>query len=142
MDKMQFFIESLQMLTEMHINLFTQMIMNPKFKSTILTLLTKGELQLRLKCHEILEVVTNYYSQYCTSKTVYELAISNTGEVLNEYHNKKKAQHHSEVMEVEYINQERLYISQVVVQCIKLSLDQKNDSYLQFNSLILLDFLF
>jgi hypothetical protein len=45
-------------------------------------------------------------------------------------------------MEVEYINQERLYLSQIVVQAIKMSLDQKHDSYLQFNSLILLDFLF
>lgn len=45
-------------------------------------------------------------------------------------------------MEVEFVNQERLYISQIVVQCIKISLDQRNDSYLQFNSLILLDFLF
>ena len=55
---------------------------------------------------------------------------------------RKKSGHHSEVMEVEFVNQERLYICQIVVQCIKISLDQRNDSYLQFNSLILLDFLF
>lgn len=51
------------------------MILHPKFKSTILQLLNKGELSLRLKCHEILEVVTNYYTQFCISKTVYELAV-------------------------------------------------------------------
>lgn len=61
-DKMQFYIDSLGLLTEIYINLFTSMIMHPKFKSTILALLHKGELSLRLKCHEILEVVTNYYS--------------------------------------------------------------------------------
>lgn len=33
-------------------------------------------------------------------------------------------------------------MAQIVVQCVKYSLEQKNDSYLQFNSLILLDFLF
>jgi len=45
-------------------------------------------------------------------------------------------------MQVEFINQERLYLSQIVVQAVKISLEQKSDSYLQFNSLILLDFLF
>jgi hypothetical protein len=74
-DKIQFYIDSLQMLTEIHINMFTSMIMNPKFKVTVLGLLNKGELSLRLKCHEILEVVTNYFSQFCISKTVYELAL-------------------------------------------------------------------
>jgi hypothetical protein len=38
-DKMQFYIDSLGLLTEIHINLFTSMIMHPKFKSTILALL-------------------------------------------------------------------------------------------------------
>jgi len=61
-DKMQFYIDSLGLLTEIHINLFTAMIMHPKFKANIVALLQKGELSLRLKCHEILEVVTNYYS--------------------------------------------------------------------------------
>lgn len=51
--------------------------MHPKFKSTLLGLLNKGELSLRLKCHEILEEVTNYFFKFCVSKTVYELAIPN-----------------------------------------------------------------
>lgn len=42
----------------------------------------------------------------------------------------KKKPPHSEVMEVENINQERLYLSQIVVMAIKTSLDQKNDAYL------------
>ena len=61
-DKLQFFIDSLSLLSEIHINLFTQMITHLKFKPTLLALLNKGETSLRLKCHEILEVVTNYYS--------------------------------------------------------------------------------
>ena len=51
------------------------MITNPIFKTTLMNLLNKGETSLRLKCHEILEIVTNYYVTYCTSKTVYELTI-------------------------------------------------------------------
>ena len=38
-DKMQFYIDSLSMLSELHMNMFTQMIMNPRFKATILALL-------------------------------------------------------------------------------------------------------
>jgi hypothetical protein len=135
-DKLQFFIDSLALLSEIHVNLYTSMITHPKFKGTLLGLLSKGETSLRLKCHEILEIVTNYYVQYCTSKTVYELAMPSSSNGTN----KKGVA--TEVMEVEYINHERLYISQIVIQCVKQSLDQKNDSYLQFNSLILLDFLF
>jgi hypothetical protein len=60
-DKLQFFVESLSQLTEIHINLFTNLITHPQFKPTLMGLLTKGETSLRLKCHEILEVISNYY---------------------------------------------------------------------------------
>ena len=119
---------------ELHVNLFTSLIANPKFKPTLMGLLTKGETDLRLKCHEILEIITNYYSKFCTSKTVYELAVPGVSGDRRTVNN--------EMMEVEFINHERLYISQIVVQCVRTSLEQKNDSYLQFYSLILLDFLF
>lgn len=93
------------------------MITHPKFKDTILGLLSKGETSLRLKCHEILETVCNYYVQYCTSKTVYELAVANPSA-------KKSSQNpqQTEVMEVEYINHERLYMAQLVIACIRKSL--------------------
>jgi hypothetical protein len=80
---------------------------------------------LRLKCHENLEVVTNYYSQFNISKTVYELALPQSQQLnlLGDFHKKKGVQQHSESMEVEYVNQERLYLSQIVVQGIKISLD-------------------
>jgi len=45
-------------------------------------------------------------------------------------------------MEVEYINHERLYLSQLVLHVAVASLEQADDAYLQFNSLIILDFLF
>ena len=45
-------------------------------------------------------------------------------------------------MDVEFISLERMYLSQIVVQCVRASLETKQDSYLQFNSLISLDFLF
>lgn len=47
-------------------------------------------------------------------------------------------------MEVDFINCERLFIAQLIIQCVHKSfeLNNGNDSYLQFNSLILLDYLF
>lgn len=122
----------------MHINIFCNMVTNPRFKATVLGLLQKNELQLRLKCHEILEIVTNYHQQYCISKTVIDLGQLRTQSADLLQPSKKK----QEIMQVEFINQERLYLSQIVVQAVKISLEQKSDSYLQFNSLILLDFLF
>jgi hypothetical protein len=46
------------------------------------------------------------------------------------------------MMEAEFISHERLYISQIVIQVARKSLEKKQDCYLQFNALILLDFLF
>ena len=72
-DKLQFFIDALSLMNELHVTLFTSLVAHPKFKSTLLGLLNKGELPIRLKCHEILEILTNYFTQFCTSKTVYEV---------------------------------------------------------------------
>ena len=62
-DKLQFFIDHiLTAITDVHANLFTRYILNnPDFKSTLLGFLDKGEVGLRLKCFEILELVCNYY---------------------------------------------------------------------------------
>ncbi len=119
------------MLNEFHVTLFSNFIKHPKFRQSLFSLLGKGETSLRLKCHEILEILTNFYVNYCSSKTVYNL-----GPDLLRGNNKQ------DIIEIDYMNSERLYLTQIVVQCIKTSLEQKNDSYLQFNSLILLDFLF
>jgi len=45
-------------------------------------------------------------------------------------------------MEGEYISHERLFLAQVVAQCARISLETKNDAYMQFNGLLLLDTLF
>ena len=42
----------------------------------------------------------------------------------------------NEVMETEVISLEKLYLAQIVVQCVRKSLDSEQDAYLQFNSLI------
>ena len=77
-DKLQFFIDFLNLLGEKHINHFSSLIFSHKFKSTLFSLLNRGETNLRLKCHEILEIIGTYYMQCCSTKTLYELAIPNT----------------------------------------------------------------
>jgi hypothetical protein len=42
-DKMQFFIDSLSLLNETHINLFTNLITHPNFKPVLLSLIEHGE---------------------------------------------------------------------------------------------------
>ena len=74
--------------------------------------------------------------QHCPAKTVYEFPIDkNVG-------GKGQRIEENELMDAEFISHERLYISQIVIQVAKKSLQQTNDCYLQFNALILLDFLF
>ena len=130
LDKMQFFIDSLSLMTDIHINLFTNLITHPSFKGHLLKLIDSGEANIRLKSHEILEVLTSYFVQYCPSKTVYEFADRN-GQGGK-----------PELMEAEFISHERLYISQIVISVARKSLEQELDCYLQFNALILLDYLF
>lgn len=50
--------------------------MKPKFKETLLNLLQAGETSIRLKSHEILEGVTNFYHQFLISKTVVEVNLA------------------------------------------------------------------
>ena len=64
-------------MNEQHINLFTILICDPRFKSVLLNLLQPGETNVRLKSHEILEALTAYFVQHCPSKTVYEIANNN-----------------------------------------------------------------
>ena len=61
------------MLSEKHVNHFLRLVLSKKFKKTVFNLLSQGETSLRLKCHEILEVVGTYFTQFCSSKTLYEL---------------------------------------------------------------------
>ena len=94
------------MLGERHTSLFNKLLFHPKFKSSLFSLLEKGETSIRLKCHEILEILGSYYIQYISKKILYELAIPQTKsqQIRNggpEY----------EVMEVDYISTERLYIA-------------------------------
>ena len=102
MDRLQFFVETLQLLSEKHVKLFTSLILNPKFKSTLFSLLKKGETAMRLKAHEILEIVATYFITYCSSKTLYEIAVPRSASLRAEQ---------VEMMEVDFISCERLYIA-------------------------------
>ena len=73
-DKLQFFIDSLSLMTDEHINMFTNLITHPNFKLLLLEILKHGETNVRMKSHEILEALTTYFVKWCPSKTVYEFA--------------------------------------------------------------------
>ena len=44
-----------------------------KFKQTLIALLRKGENSLRLKAHEILEILASYHTNYLVSKSQVEV---------------------------------------------------------------------
>jgi hypothetical protein len=94
---------------ERHINVFFSFVFSPKFKTTIFGLLNQGETNIRLKCHEILEIVGNFYIQYCSSKTLYELAVPQKGSRRAAL--MANTEKEFEMMEVDFLNHERLYIS-------------------------------
>ena len=142
-DKLQFFIEVLNLMNERHLPQFSKLVFDQKFKTTLFNLLKSGETSLRLKCHEILEIMGTYFVQFCSSRTVYEFDLQDKkrGPRAQEL---MRGDPNSELMQVDFINKERLYIAQMMVQCVRKSFEMNdgNDAYLQFNSLILLDFLF
>ena len=74
MDKLQFFIDSIALMNDNHISMFTNLITHPNFKQVLMNLLHNGHTSVRLKSHEILEGLTAYFIQFCPSKTVYEFA--------------------------------------------------------------------
>ena len=136
MDKLQFFIDALTLMNETHITLFTNLITHAHFRTCLLNLIEHSESAVRLKSHEITEALTGYFVQFCPSKTVYEIPASRlnyTDDTQNE---------NVQSVETEFISHERIYIAQIVISVAKHSLMKETDCYLQFNALILLDFLF
>jgi hypothetical protein len=73
-DKLQFFIDSIALMNDNHINMFTNLITHPSFKQVLINLIHNGDTSVRLKSHEILEGLTAYFIQFCPAKTVYEFA--------------------------------------------------------------------
>ena len=66
---------------------------------------------MRLKCHEILEIIATYFVKHCTTKTVYEVAVS---EIKDRRDNNWEQFSNGEnfgIMEVDVISADRLYIS-------------------------------
>ena len=111
------------------------------------SLIEHCETQIRLKSHEILEVLTAYFVHYCPSKTAYEFedgrAEGKEGKPKSGALSSQSPGTTSEnIMDAEFISHERLYISQIVIKVARKSLEHSEDCCLQFNALISLDFLF
>lgn len=57
-ERISFFIDIIQKFQEIHINCFRELLLNTHFHAFIFHLLKKGELELRIKSHEILEILS------------------------------------------------------------------------------------
>ena len=163
-EKLQFFIESLSLLGERHTAQYVNLLLSRKFKVTLLSLLKRGQNNLRLKCHEILEILAAFHNNFMVKKKQVEVFVGNQntytpenlrgrGLAMNErtgFYEKaigragrSLPEAHSEVIDVEYMTPARIALAQLMIECVKRSCGGGGtDSYLQFNSLILLDNLF
>jgi hypothetical protein len=124
-----------------------------------------GHSSLRLKAHQIMELITNYYVQYGINVNYNNYyprrkkgaSFSSTGK-MNKTNERYKSEH-SFASDLDYgfnkesvsnlnvdnstiIRRDRLYLIQTIISVVKNSFENHNDSYLHFNSLILLDSLF
>jgi hypothetical protein len=48
-------------MNETHITVFTNLITHPNFRNSLMNLIDNGESQVRLKAHEIMESLTQYF---------------------------------------------------------------------------------
>lgn len=63
----------LNKLKEYHVNIFKKLVFSEEFKSSLIKILLKGEAKTRLKIHEILETLAQYFVNYCATRSVYEI---------------------------------------------------------------------
>lgn len=139
-DRITFFIDIIQKFQEIHINLYRELLLNTHFHNFIFQLLKKGELELRIKSHEILEILSKCMS-YITRNENENIndggstAGSNNVESIH-------PRNRNDGREVDRITPERLALIQLYYCVAKMSLEADHDFYLQFSALILLDNIF
>ena len=137
-ERISFFIDIIQKFKEIHVNLYRELLLNTHFHDFIFHLLKKGELELRIKSHEILEILSksmSFISGRGDNMSEHVSTISNNVESM---HPRNK----NDGRDVEPITPERLALIQLYYRVAKMSLDTENDFYLQFSALILLDNIF
>lgn len=127
-ERISFFIDIIQKFKEVHVNLYRELLLNTHFHNFIFQLLKKGELELRVKSHEILEILSKSMS--------YITRVEGMGEGAPNQRNRNEGK------DVETITPERLALIQLYYRVAKMSLETENDFYLQFSALILLDNIF
>jgi hypothetical protein len=137
-ERIAFFIDIIQKFKEIHINLYREILLNTHFHNFLFQLLKKGELELRIKSHEILEILSKCIN-YISERREGAEGISGRGSTnVESMHPRNR----SDGREVEGISPERLALIQLYFRIAKMSLESENDFYLQFSALILLDNIF
>lgn len=137
-ERITFFIDIIQKFKEIHINLYRELLLNTHFHTFIFQLLKKGELELRIKSHEILEILSKSMTYLTKAENMNEGVSSLHSNNIESIHPRNK----NEGREVEIITPERLALIQLYYRVAKMSLETENDFYLQFSALILLDNIF
>jgi hypothetical protein len=138
-ERISFFLDIIQKFREIHVYLYRELLLNTQFHGFIFQLLKKGELELRIKSHEILEVLSksmNFISHPTVDAS--DPLLPGSSHDVESLHPRNR----NEGREVEVITPERLALIQLYFRVAKMSLETENDFYLQFSALILLDNIF
>ena len=137
-ERIAFFLEIIQKFKEIHINLYRELLLNTHFHTFIFQLLKKGELEMRIKSHEILEILSKSMTYLIKAENMSEGVSTLNSNNIESIHPRNR----NDGKEVEMITPERLALIQLYYRVAKMSLEAENDFYLQFSALILLDNIF
>ena len=138
-ERITFFIDIIQKFRNIHINLFRELLINTYFHNFIFQLLKKGELELRIKSHEILEILSKSMSYLTEEEMNHHHDMESDNSTNIESNHPRNA---NDSRNAEFISPERLALIQLYYRVAKMSLETENDFYLQFSALILLDNIF
>ncbi len=130
--KLGFAVELLKALGAEHRELFELVITNPETTSSLNEMLGNGHSSVRLRAYEIVDILCTYYAAHAAN------AKSRRDDRAREL-SRELLLSQLTLRSPEIVRREQLLLARLVLTVTKRSLGAPSDSYMQFNSLILLD---
>ena len=147
MEKLNFLIDLLKSLSENHRSLYCKLIRYQNLGEFLKNLINNGHSSIRLRAHEIMEILCNYYIAHM--QNVVANRQNHNSFLMRQQEESKKIREISAGSDLssaltsnEMIRKDQLLLGKHILGVVKQSLEVTPDSYMQFNSLILLDLMF
>ncbi len=145
-DRLHFLVELLRSLSEVHKPLVRGLISSPELEGFLSSLAASGHSSVRLRAHEILELLCTYYVTQFVKGRSDSMPDSDTisagGTLLTAAHTAQASISFAGVPDSEIVRRDQLILGRLVLGIVRKSFENASDSYMQFNALILLDLTF